>query len=188
MAASVQPVVVDEISAPPPGQFRLQTERVEKLAAQLQSAGDPESRAAALDLVQSVIELHGTALRRMMELLSRTKEGEGALREAVTDDLVGSMLLLHTLHPDDLQTRVLRGIEKVRPYLNAHGGDVELDAVQDGIVYLKLHGSCGSCPSSSLTLKNAVEDALFETAPDIVVIVAHNGSAEQSSPRLVVLK
>jgi Fe-S cluster biogenesis protein NfuA len=93
------------------------------------------------------------------------------------------------LHPDDIETRVQRGIEKVRPYLKSHGGDVELASVRDGIVRLVLHGSCGSCPSSSLTLKSAVEDALFEAAPDIVEIVAENAdSTHPTSSNLVVLK
>jgi Fe-S cluster biogenesis protein NfuA len=166
----------------------LQTERVEKLAARLESAGDPETRATALELVQSVIELHAAALERMLQSLSRTPEGEQALAEAVEDDLVAAMLLLHSLHPDDIETRVLRGIEKVRPYLKSHGGDVELAGVRDGIVRLRLHGSCGSCPSSSITLKSAVEDALFEAAPDIVEIVSENAAAETHAPQLVTIK
>jgi Fe-S cluster biogenesis protein NfuA len=184
---SAQPAVNETIAAPEPGQFRLQTERVEKLAAKLETAGDPETRAAALDLVQSVVQLHGLALTRMLQALASTPEGETALLEAVNDDLVSAMLLLHGLHPDDLETRVLRGIEKVRPYLKSHGGDVELAGVHDGIVRLVLHGSCGSCPSSSLTLKTAVEDALFEAAPDIVEIVAENAAQPQNS-NLVMIK
>lgn len=184
MAASVQTV-----AAPQRGEFRLQTERVEKLAAKLQNAGDPELRATALDLVQSVVELHGAALQRMIDALSQTVAGEQALNEALNDDLFASMLLLHGLHPDDIQTRVLRGIEKVRPYLQSHGGDVELASVRNGIVHLVLRGACGSCPSSSLTLKNAVEDALFEAAPDIVEIVAENSAAARPAKSdLVVLK
>jgi Fe-S cluster biogenesis protein NfuA len=184
MSASVQ-----AIGAPPRSQFRAQTDRIEKLAANLQNAGDPETRAAALELVQSVVKLHGAALQSMIDSLAQTPEGEKALEDALTNDLFASMLLLHGLHPDDIQTRVLRGIEKVRPYLQSHGGDVELASVRDGIVRLVLHGSCGSCPSSSVTLKNAVEDALFEAAPDIVEIVAENAAAEHhASPDLVVLK
>jgi Fe-S cluster biogenesis protein NfuA len=184
MAAIAQP-----IGAPQPGEFHLQTERVEKLATKLEECGDPEVRTAALDLVQSVIELHGAALQRMIESLSQTAAGEKLLDEALTDDLVASMLLLHGLHPDDIETRVLRGIEHVRPYLKSHGGDVELASVRDGIVRLVLHGSCGSCPSSSLTLKSAVEDALFEAAPDIVKIIAENAAAEHPvDSNLVVLK
>jgi Fe-S cluster biogenesis protein NfuA len=177
------------IAPPQRGEFRLQTERVEKLAARLESAGDPEIRATALDLVQSVIELHGSALQRLVNSLLQTPAGEQALANAIEDDLVAAMLLLHSLHPDDMETRVLRGIEKVRPYLKSHGGDVELASVRDGIVRLRLHGSCGSCPSSSITLKNAVEDALFEVAPDIVEIVSENAAAEtHAGPMLVTIK
>ena len=73
-----------------------------------------------------------------------------------------------------METRVLRALEKVRPYLHSHGGDVEFVSVADGVVRLKLLGSCGSCPSSSVTLKNAVEEALYEAAPDIEKIVAES--------------
>jgi Fe-S cluster biogenesis protein NfuA len=185
----IQPEVDGSIAPPKRGEFRLQTERVEKLAARLESAGDPEIRATALDLVQSVVELHGAALQRLIDSLLQTPAGERALGEALENDLVSSMFLLHNLHPDDIETRVLRGIEKARPYLKSHGGDVELAAVRDGIVHLRLHGTCGSCPSSSATLKNAVEDALFEVAPDIVEIVSENAAATaQSGPQLVTLK
>ncbi|HWZ52560.1 MAG TPA: NifU family protein [Granulicella sp.] len=184
----LQPEADGGLAPPQRGQFRLQTERVEKLAARLESAGDPEVRATALDLVQSVVELHGAALHRLVDLLMETPAGEQALSQALEDDLVSSMLLLHNLHPDDIETRVLRGIEKVRPYLKSHGGDVELAAVRDGIVHLRLHGSCGSCPSSSVTLKNAVEDALFEVAPDILQIVSEDTAAAPSPPQLVILK
>jgi Fe-S cluster biogenesis protein NfuA len=186
---SIPPEVVGKIEPPQRGKFRLQAERVEKLAALLERAGEPEVRAAALELVQSVVELHGVALERLVDSLLQTSAGEHALCQALENDLVSSMLLLHNLHPDDIETRVLRGIENVRPYLQSHGGDAELVDVRDGIVQLRLHGTCGSCPSSSITLKNAVEDALFEMAPDIVEIVSETASATaQSGPQLVTIK
>ena len=187
--SDTQPEIVSGIAPPQRGEFRLQTDRVEKLAARLESAGDPEIRATALDLVQSVVQLHGAALQHLVDSLLQTPTGERALNQALENDLVSSMLLLHNLHPDDLRTRVLRGIEKARPYLKSHGGDVELAGVRDGIVHLRLHGTCGSCPSSSVTLKNAVEDALFDVAPDIVEIVSEDALATtQSGPQLITIK
>jgi Fe-S cluster biogenesis protein NfuA len=184
MAAAEQP-----IAAPRRGEFRAQTDRVEKLAAKLDLAGDPEVRAAALKLVQFVIELHGAALQRMIDKCLETSDGDRVLTAALQDDLVASMFLLHSLHPDNIETRVMRGLESVRPYLKSHGGDCELVGVRDGVVRLKLHGTCGSCPSSSLTLKNAVEEALYEVAPDITEIIAENATAEHSNAsNLVVLK
>jgi len=185
MAASVEVPV-----APPKrGEFRAHTERIEKLASRLDSAGDPEIRAAALELVQSVIELHGAALQQLIDRCVQTEGGERVLGEALQDDLVASMFLLHSLHPDGIETRVRRGLEVVRPYLKSHGGDCELISVRDGIVRLELHGTCGSCPSSSLTLRNAVEEALFAAAPDILEIIAENTAAQHSgTSNLVVLK
>lgn len=179
-----------ELPTAPPARnkFQAQTERVEKLAAKLDQANDPEVRATALELVQSVVELHGAALQSLIDRCLETPDGERVLQEALQDDLVASMFLLHSLHPDDIETRVLRGIESVRPYLKSHGGDCELIDVHDGIVRLRLHGSCGSCPSSSLTLKNAVEEALFQAAPDIKEIVAENAATEHVSSNLVILK
>jgi Fe-S cluster biogenesis protein NfuA len=169
-------------------EFRVHTQRVEKLVARLDACGDPELRAVALELVQSVVELHGAALERMLESIARTPAGERALDEALEDDLIASVLLLHGLHPDPMETRVLRALAKVRPYLHSHGGDVELLRVEQGVVRIKLMGSCGSCPSSSVTLKSAVEDALYEAAPDIVELIAEKGEAELNSSKLVVLK
>src|ERR1700750_1273052 len=185
MAASAEQAV----SAPRRGEFHAQSERIEKLVGKLDKAGDPEVRAAALELVQSVIELHGAALQRLIDKCLDTAEGERVLSEALKDHLVASMFLLHSLHPDDIETRVVRGLETVRPYLHSHGGDCELISVRGGVVQLRLHGSCGSCPSSSLTLKNAVEEALFDAAPDIVEIIAENAAAEPgNASNLVVLK
>jgi Fe-S cluster biogenesis protein NfuA len=160
---------------------------VEKLAAKLEQANDPETRATALELVKSVIELHGAALQSLIDRCLSSPEGERVLEDVLEDNLVSSMFLLHSLHPDDLETRVLRGIESVRPYLKSHGGDCELAAVADGVVHLRLHGSCGSCPSSSITLKNAVEEALYQAAPDIKEIVAENAAADPHPPNLVMI-
>jgi Fe-S cluster biogenesis protein NfuA len=184
MAASADPTA--GIAERP--EFRVHTERVEKLVRSLDNCGNPELRAIALEIVQSVVELHGAALERMIETIARTPAGEDALEESLQDDLVASVLLLHGLHPDSIDVRVRRALDKVRPYLHSHGGDVELVSIDQGVVRIQLLGSCGSCPSSSVTLKNAVEEALYEAAPDIVEIVAENATAELNSSRLVVLK
>ncbi len=169
-------------------EFRVHTERVEQLIGRLNSSGDPELRATALELVQCVVELHGVALERMIESIVQAPGGEAALDKAVGDDLVASVLLLHSLHPDSVETRVLRALDTVRPYLNTHHGDVEFVGLQDGVVRLRLVGSCGSCPSSSVTLKNAVEEALFAAAPEIVEIVAEDKTVADNSSKLVILK
>ncbi len=63
---------------------------------------------------------------------------------------------------NNLYDEVLEVLDKLRPYLQRDGGDVELVDVEDGIVKLRLVGACGSCPSSTITLKAGIERALFE--------------------------
>jgi Fe-S cluster biogenesis protein NfuA len=96
------------------------------------------------------------------------------------DDVVASLLLLYGLHPVDLEMRVRQSLDKVRPYLKSHGGNVELAGIDDGIVRLKLQGSCNGCPSSTMTLKNAIEEAIYEMAPDIAGL-AVEGVVEPTS-------
>ncbi len=96
------------------------------------------------------------------------------------DDLVGSLLLLYGQHPLPLETRVTQALDKVRPYLDSHGGNVELLGITDGVVRLRMQGSCKSCPSSAMTLKLAIEEAIYAAAPDVVAIEAE-GVAEQPS-------
>ena len=81
--------------------------------------------------------------------------------------------MLHDLHPDDVDTRVQRALDQVRPYLGSHAGGVALSGVdENGIVHLQLEGSCDGCPSSALTVKNAIEDAVLMAAPDVVAVEA----------------
>jgi Fe-S cluster biogenesis protein NfuA len=192
MAAIADPVAAAATASPPDTrgrrEFRAHTERVERLVARLNSSADPDLRATALELLQCVLELHGTVLERMIDSAAQTAAGEAALNQALTDDLVQSVLLLHGLHPEPIESRVRRALDSVRPYLRSHHGDVEFVNLQDGVVHLRLVGSCGSCPSSSITLKNAVEEALYAAAPDIVEVVAEDRTAAPSDPKLVVLK
>jgi len=84
---------------------------------------------------------------------------------------VASLLLVHGLHPHDVHRRVSDALDRVRPYLGSHGGDVDLLEVADGpdgpVLRLAFKGSCKSCPSSAVTLELAVEDAVRAAAPEI---------------------
>ncbi|WP_232696797.1 NifU family protein [Brevibacillus daliensis] len=69
-----------------------------------------------------------------------------------------------------MMEQVQEVLDKLRPYLQRDGGDVELVDVEDGIVKLRLMGACGSCPSSTITLKAGIERALVEEIPGIVEV------------------
>lgn len=71
-----------------------------------------------------------------------------------------------------MREKVEKAIEKIRPFLQQDGGDIELVDVKDGVVKVKLKGACGCCPMSQMTLKNGVEKALKEEILEIVRVEA----------------
>lgn len=72
-----------------------------------------------------------------------------------------------------MKERVEKALEKIRPMLAADGGDVELvEVTNDGVVKLKLTGTCGCCPMSQMTLKMGVERILKQEVPEIKEIIA----------------
>jgi Fe-S cluster biogenesis protein NfuA/nitrite reductase/ring-hydroxylating ferredoxin subunit len=145
---------------------------VDTLVGELQQLPDPASRALVEELLSTVLDLHGEALSRMLEVLGPRGDpaADRLLARMADDDLIKGVLLLHGLHPLDLRTRVEGALESVRPYMRSHGGGVELLGVAGDIVRIRLEGHCQGCPSSMVTLKLAVEKAIYEAAPDVADI------------------
>lgn len=145
---------------------------VDALVGELQQLSDPASWALVEELLSTVLDLHGEALSRMLDALGpRGDPGADRLLDRMAaDDLIRGVLLLHGLHPQDLRTRVEGALESVRPYMRSHGGGVELLDVRGDTVRIRLQGHCQGCPSSMVTLKLAVEKAIYEAAPDIAGI------------------
>jgi Fe-S cluster biogenesis protein NfuA len=169
-------------------EFTRRSGRIEELVSRIETTGDPAIRAVAQELLQAVIELHGVALERILDAVAILPSGETALAQLVSDELVSSVLSLHGMNPVSIERRVLSALEKTRPYLKSHGGNVELESIEDdGTVYLRLQGSCGSCSSSSETLKSTVESAIYDAAPEVKSVIAESIAATPHSD-LVILQ
>jgi Fe-S cluster biogenesis protein NfuA/nitrite reductase/ring-hydroxylating ferredoxin subunit len=138
-------------------------ERVQRLSAELERVEDPHARGVAEQLVGAVLELHGEGLERILDAVD-----EDTRRHLSEDGVVASLLLVHDLYPVPLEERVQEALDEVRPYMESHGGDVELLGIEDGVARLRLKGSCDGCAASSSTLELAVEKALEESAPDLL--------------------
>jgi len=165
--------------------FQQRFQKLEELIAGVETY-DEKHRAGVKEIIQLLMEIHGAGLDRMLAVVNSSGHaGSEILHHFAKDPAIGSLLLLYGLHPDDLKTRVLRSLEKVRPYLRSHGGNVELVKVEQGNVLLRMEGSCHGCPSSSLTLKLAIEDAIYEAAPDIVSLQV-DGVVERKQQAYVV--
>jgi hypothetical protein len=124
-------------------------QRIEGLIKQIESSADPGTKAGVRELVEALLEYHGAGLGRILEI-----SGESAKRELARDPLVASMLLLYDLHPDDFETRIRRAVDALP--------GVELVSIADGVVGLRA--------TSAGTQRAAVEQALYEVAPEIVAI------------------
>jgi Fe-S cluster biogenesis protein NfuA/nitrite reductase/ring-hydroxylating ferredoxin subunit len=159
-------------------QWRTAGERIQTLL-DASSSGGAVARERAEQLVREVTDLYGAVLERMMDV-ALAADPDLADRFAA-DDLVASLLLVHGLHPHDVERRVSDALDSVRPYLGSHGGDVALLGVNDGVVRLQFQGSCKSCPSSSVTLELAVEDAVRAAAPEIESIEVVAAEKDASS-------
>jgi Fe-S cluster biogenesis protein NfuA len=138
------------------------------LIERIESLPDASARRLIQECLQSLLELYGDGLARVMQLVGNAgAEGRQVRDDLLHDKLVRGLLLIHGLHPDSLETRLLAALDKVRPYIQGHGGNVELVALQDDVARLRLQGTCKSCPSSSVTLELAVRHAIQEACPDL---------------------
>lgn len=160
--------------------FQDRMQRIETLVQQVEQSADRAARAAAQEMVRTLLEMHAVGLSKMLEAIHASGEpGRAVLNGWMQDELVRNLLLLHDLHPVDLPTRVQRALEKVRPYVSSHGGDVELMSVGEGVVRLRVEGG-GGCSSSSDTLRTTIEQSIYQAAPDTDTIEIE-GLEEQTS-------
>ena len=164
-------------------EFQNRMARVEELIHAIDTVPDENARGQTRELVQALLDLHGHGLNRVLEtIFDSGPEGQSLINKLAEDDLVSNLLLLHGLHPLDLETRVRHALEEVKPRLGLHGGSVQLISVTpEGAVRLQLEGNCEGCPSSRVTLKYSIEEALYAAAPDITALEV-NGLIEEHAP------
>lgn len=153
---------------------------VERRLEEIETLPDQMAREKATAVVQALLELYGAGLERIVEEIAARDDGELAATLA-GDELVAHLLLLHGLHPVPLEDRVTQALAQVRPYLESHGGNVELLGVRGAAVHLRLEGSCSGCPSSAMTLKLAIENAIRKAAPEIEDVIAEDPAAAPAS-------
>ncbi|MEH1798638.1 MAG: NifU family protein [Nostoc sp.] len=142
------------------------------------SEWDESQRCVAVGLKRAIEALHKAALTSLIKSLKQ--ESMSALRHAVTDEVVYAVLLYHELvkpPKPPLVQRIQTALEEVRPGLKSHNGDIELVAIKPpDTVEIRLIGTCSSCPASTLTLSQGVEQAIKNHCPEISKVVAVNNN------------
>ncbi len=148
--------------------FQAELRRLDSLLQESGRFTDPAAQAHARALVQAVLGLHAAGLERVLSHLEAAgKAARPALDACIADEVVSGLLLLHGLHPLDLEERVREALGHLRPTLQLQGGAVELVGVEEGVVRLRL---VGDCESSAEAIRQTIEEAINGRAPDAAAV------------------
>jgi hypothetical protein len=149
-------------------EFQQKVRQLGTLVGELDQSAVGGSKVATRELVQLLMEVHGTCLERIMELVFESgADGKATIDKLGQDPIVRSLLLLYSLHPEDLETRVLKAIDTMRPRLRKLDSRVEPISIHDGVVHLQLHTSGHARGSAARNLRSIVEDCIYDLAPDL---------------------
>ena len=149
-------------------EFQQKVRQLGTLVGELDQMPGSGSKVAARELVQLLMEVHGTGLERIMELVFESgAEGEAMIGRLGQDPIVRNLLLLYSLHPEDLETRILRALEAISPRLRKLDSKVELVSLHDGAVQLQLRTTGHVHGSAAKNLRSIIEEGVYELAPDL---------------------
>ena len=152
----------------PADDFSREGKRIQEWVEKIQQLPESEARTMFEECLGSVLSFYGHGLERILSILNEQGAEGATVREALLADAgVTGLLLIHGLHPVPLEKRLTGALEKVRPYMQSHGGDVALLSLEDDHAVLRLEGHCKTCPSSTVTLELAVRAAIEEACPDL---------------------
>ena len=147
--------------------------RIEQLIVDSEQATDPLVREKTKDLLQALLDLHSAGLARLIEIVSRAGESGQAIVQGFTqDELVKPLLLLYGLHPMPVEERVKQALDKITPSLGVHGVTAEILSIETDRVTLNVHhnGNGNGHGSFAATVKQALEEALCEAAPELAEV------------------
>ncbi len=168
--------------------FQNRIQKIGDLVRDLEAIADPASRTAAKELVQLLMELHGTGLERMLDIVYQAGEsGPRIIDDLAADQLVSSLLILYGLHPEELQTRVERKLHQIDSKLHKMGAEAKLISVSEGAVRIRVRVEGHGCGSTSRTVQATVEEAIYEAAPDLTSLVVE-GLEEQSESGFIAIE
>jgi hypothetical protein len=153
-------------------EFQQRVQQLGKLVAELERMPDSALKVAAGELVHLLMEVHGTGIERMMEIIFDSQAGgPDTIDKFGADPIVRSLLLLYSLHPENLETRVQKSLDVLRPRLRKLNYGVEFISVEDGAVHLRVVSSGHACGSTTENVRSMVEEGVYEYAPDVTSLV-----------------
>jgi Fe-S cluster biogenesis protein NfuA len=162
-------------------------QRIGRLVQDLESIADPSVRATTKILMQSLMDLHGAALEKALDIIAGAGEpGMNIIDRLGRDSLVSSVLILYGLHPEDIETRVVKAVDRVKPQLRKQGCEVELLGARNGDIRLRVETGAHTCGSTAKTVQAMLEGAMYDAAPDLISL-AIEGFEEKPASGFVAL-
>jgi hypothetical protein len=163
-------------------EFQQKVRQLGALVGELDQMPGGGSKVAARELVQHLMDVHGTGLERIMELVFESgPEGESMIGRLGQDPIVRNLLLLYSLHPQDIETRVSKALETVASRLRRFDSKVELISLHDGVVEVRLRTSGHVHGSGAKNLRSIVEEGIYEFAPDLTSLTILGLEDEKTS-------
>jgi Fe-S cluster biogenesis protein NfuA/nitrite reductase/ring-hydroxylating ferredoxin subunit len=160
--------------------------RILQLLEQIEALPTPSTRELIHEFMEATLAFYGQGLARILQVVSESGSvGQSVYQHLVNDKIVRGLLLIHDLHPADLETRLRDALAHVRPYLQSHGGNVELISLTGQSASLRLQGTCKSCASSAVTLELAIRHAIEEACPDLISFEVDGVAREHETPNTV---
>jgi hypothetical protein len=148
--------------------FQQRVRRIGALVDEIETIADPAARSSTRQLVQLVMEFHGLALDRTLEILADGGEaGMSFIEQLGRDPMVSSLLVLYGLHPDGLEARVRKAVERLEPKLRRDSAVIELLGIEDSAIRIRVTPGGHACGSTTKAIQASVEDAIYDAAPDI---------------------
>jgi len=153
-------------------EFQAHTEKIEQLVTRVNALEDADARATALELLQSLMDLHGAALARVLEVANESGERGHKVVEKLGDDpLICGLLVLYGIHPLDFETRVRRAVEALKPALRKKSATAELLGISDNSVQVKIEATGHGCGNSAEAVEELIEQTIVAAAPEVVEVV-----------------
>jgi Fe-S cluster biogenesis protein NfuA len=152
--------------------LREDMQHIGQLVQEIESIADPAVKASTKILLQSIMDLHGAAMEKALEIVAGAGEqGLNLIRQMGRDPTVSSVLLLYGLHPDDIETRVANAVERISPKLRKQGCEVELLSVSGGAIRLRVETGAHTCGSTAKAVQDSLEGAMYDAAPDLTSLL-----------------
>lgn len=156
-------------------------DQIESLVYQAETIDDPAARSIALELSQAILRFHQCALSRMLDFISAQGSGDEILSRIAQDDLTSSLLLVHDLHPEPIETRLARAIARLDDVYRALGARISLACMSGGIACIDFESS-RAWPGPQT--RSSIEKVLFQAAPELEGVVIQ-GMKEEASPDFI---